>query len=99
MSEPGRSRVRLPAVMSAGVLAAWLALPALGAGAEPAPAAKRPADAPADATGLCGDGDYTRKTERHGACRGRNGVKAYWGAPGAPASSLQPAQKASAPAR
>lgn len=80
---------------SAAALAVLLGVSTLAIGADATAPEKRPADAPADATGLCGDGGYTRKTERRGACRGRDGVKAYWGLPGGPASALQPAGSAS----
>jgi hypothetical protein len=76
----------------AAVLLVSLAAQAQGVAATPP---VRPADAPTDATGICGDGDFTRKAERRGACRGRDGVKVFWGPPGAAASSALPASSAS----
>ena len=61
-------------LLSAAVVAGALAL------AMPAVAAQKPADAPADATGQCGDKSYTTAATKKAACANHGGVKTWWGA-------------------
>src|SRR5260370_5252178 len=75
-------------LLSAAIAASALAVtvptfiaPALAAQAKkPAAAAQKPADAPKDATGHCGDGSYTTAATKQGACSSHGRVKTWWGA-------------------
>jgi len=75
-------------------LSALLATGLLAFASNPATAATKKATAkPADATGQCGDGTYTRAKTRQGACSSHGGVKTWYDEPAATAPA--PAAKTS----
>ena len=75
-------------------LSALLATGLLAFASNPATAAtKKKAAKPADATGQCDDGTYTRAKNQQGACSSHGGVKTWYGEPAAPAAA--PAAKTS----
>ena len=55
--------------------------------ASAAPAATAPASAPAGTTGMCKDGSFYSGATKKGACRGHQGVKAWYGAAAASSTS------------
>src|SRR3977135_3768835 len=66
-------------------LSAFLATGLLAFASNPATAAtKKKAAKPADATGQCDDGTYTRAKNQQGACSSHGGVKTWYGEPAAP---------------
>jgi hypothetical protein len=75
-------------------LSALLATGLLAVASNPATAAaKKKAAKPADATGQCDDGTYTRAKNQQGACSSHGGVKTWYGEPAAAAPA--PAAKTS----
>src|SRR6266851_5705608 len=67
-------------------LSALLATGLLAFASNPATAAtKKKAAKPADATGQCDDGSYTRAKNQQGACSSHGGVKTWYGEPAATA--------------
>ncbi len=85
----------------------FVCLTALGVLFGGAALAAAPAGAPTGSTGLCKDGSYTSAAQRQGACRGHQGVQAWYAdtpatthaAPAAPAAApVAPLGKATTPA-
>ena len=61
--------------------------------------AQAPSAAPTGSTGLCNDGSYTSNATKRGACAGHKGVKDWYGASAAAATTkAQPAASTPAPA-
>ncbi len=76
-------------------LSALLATGLLAFASNPATAAtKKKAAKPADATGQCDDGTYTRAKNQQGACSSHGGVKTWYGEPAA-AAPAAPAKTSS----
>jgi hypothetical protein len=70
-----------PLIWTTVLSAALLALPGVHA---------QQTDRPAGATGQCKDGSYTSQASKRGACRGHQGVKAWYAAAGAAAAATTP---------